>query len=918
MVELMFALALGLSLFAQEPPIQLTPVISGLNAPVDIQNAKDASNRLFIVEQSGVIRIAKNGVLNGAAFLDIRTRVKSGGEQGLLGLAFPPGFTTNRRFYVNYINLSGDTVIAMYSLTADNDIANPGSETILLTIDQPFDNHNGGQLRFGPDGFLYIGMGDGGGSGDPQGRAQNRQSLLGKMLRIDVESEPGSVRIPLTNPFAGSATTRPEIWALGFRNPWRFSFDRTTGDMWIGDVGQNSWEEISFQPASSSGGENYGWNTMEGAHCYQSANCNQQGLVLPVAEYVNGADCSVTGGFVYRGPASPSLQGTYFYGDFCSGKIWSVRRNGAQFINQLRLDSNLRITTFGEDEAGEVYLADGLTGTIHRLEATATNTGLTISSIPAGQRFMLDADPTPLTAPQTLSLTPGSTHTITWLNTETASARTIFSAWSDGNTANPRTVTIGQTPAALTGEFVSQVLLTRNFSAGGTVTVTPSNDGWYTVGSSIQAVAAPNAGFRFDGFSGCTSSTSSSVSFFINTPCALNAQFTMEQIAASGLRFVVVAPCRVADTRDAGRTGSFGPPRLSAGVRRDMAITQSACAIPASARAYSLNVTVVPAGSLGFLTIWPKGVAQPLVSTLNSSNSRVVANAAIVPAGEGGDISLFATDATEVIVDINGYFTDTAPDGLAFFTTAPCRPVDTRGESGQTGAFGPPILNNGVPRDFPLAQGPCALPASAAAYSLNATVVPETPLAYLTLWPSALPQPLVSTLNSFDGSVASNAAIVAVGSTRSVSAFASGRTHLILDSNGYFAAPSANGMLFYPVSPCRVADTRPSGGKSGGFGPPAMNGGSQREFPIPQSGCGIPAAARAYALNITVVPHAPLDYLTLWPADQPRPFVSTLNSFEGRTVANAALALAGANGAVSLYVTHTTDVVIDITGYFAP
>ncbi len=342
--------------------IRLTPVAAEIDAPTDIQHAGDGSGRLFLVQQNGLIRVLRNGSVEATPFLDIRTKTRAAGERGLLGLAFSPSFAQNGRFYVNYTNLSGTTIVAMYTAGSD-------TETILLQIAQPFSNHNGGQLRFGPDGYLYIGMGDGGSAGDPQNHGQNRNSLLGKMLRVDVESEPGRVRIPADNPFVNTAGTRPEIWALGLRNPWRFAFDRVTGDLWIADVGQNLYEEINFQAASSRGGENYGWNTMEGAHCFR-AGCNTQGLTLPVAEYGRGDGCSVTGGTVYRGRSAPGLRGTYVYADYCSGKIWGLERRGQQWVNRLLLESMAGITTFGEDENGELYVGNAGTDTVYRIEGS--------------------------------------------------------------------------------------------------------------------------------------------------------------------------------------------------------------------------------------------------------------------------------------------------------------------------------------------------------------------------------------------------------------------------------------------------------------------------------------------------------------------------------------------------------------------
>jgi uncharacterized protein (TIGR03437 family) len=349
---------------AQE--IQTVQVASGISAPTDIQNAGDGSGRLFFVQQDGIVRLFRNGAVAAQPFLDIRSKTRAGGEQGLLGLAFPPGFAQKQRFYVNYTDLKGDTVIAQYRVTASPDVADSASETVLLRIQQPFANHNGGQLRFGPDGYLYIGMGDGGSGGDPQNNGQSLGTLLGKLLRIDVESDPGLIRIPPDNPFLNRAGARAEIWAYGLRNPWRFSFDRATGDLFIADVGQGAWEEVDFQPAASRGGENYGWNRMEGTHCYQ-AGCSTQGLLLPVVEYSHSEGCSVTGGFVYRGTAWPGLRGVYLYGDYCSGRIWGLERQGTQWTNRLLLASGFTITTFGEDEAGELYVANVASGTIYRI-----------------------------------------------------------------------------------------------------------------------------------------------------------------------------------------------------------------------------------------------------------------------------------------------------------------------------------------------------------------------------------------------------------------------------------------------------------------------------------------------------------------------------------------------------------------------
>ncbi len=335
----------------------LEEVVSGIGRVTDIQSPHDGSGRLFLVQQPGIIRILRDGDLLPRPFLNIEGRVTSGGERGLLGLAFPPDFAARNYFYVNYTDASGATVVSRFVVSDDPATAEDGSERILLTVQQPFSNHNGGQIRFGPDGFLYIGMGDGGSANDPFNNAQNSMSLLGKMLRIDVEPNLEEYRIPRGNPFAGSPDIRSEIWALGLRNPWRFSFDRAAGDLWIGDVGQNTVEEIDFQPDSSSGGENYGWRVMEGFRC-RAPNCDPDDFTLPVLEYTRGQGQSVSGGFVYRGSRYPHARGVYVYGDFVSGRIWGLRfRDGAVTGNEL-LANGGSVSTFGEDEAGELYAAD--------------------------------------------------------------------------------------------------------------------------------------------------------------------------------------------------------------------------------------------------------------------------------------------------------------------------------------------------------------------------------------------------------------------------------------------------------------------------------------------------------------------------------------------------------------------------------
>jgi glucose/arabinose dehydrogenase len=342
-----------------------TPVASGLKQPVDIQNAGDGSGRLFIVERGGHIRILQNGLLLPTPFLDIQDRVNiSGVEQGLLGLVFHPDYASNGEFFVNYIDLNGDTVIARFHVSAgDPNQADPGSEVDLLHVNQPDANHNGGGLAFGPDGYLYIGLGDGGFEGDPQRTGQNLQTLLGKMLRIDV-NQGDQYTIPSDNPFA-SGGGLPEIWASGLRNPWRFSFDHLTGNLYIADVGQDAWEEVDFIPVGLPGGLNFGWSYYEGMHPYNDQPPANITFTWPVAEYSHAQDCAVTGGSVYRGTAYPEWQGVYFYGDYCSGTVWGLIRTGEDtWLTKELFSTGAKITTFGTDEGGELYLADYLSGTV--------------------------------------------------------------------------------------------------------------------------------------------------------------------------------------------------------------------------------------------------------------------------------------------------------------------------------------------------------------------------------------------------------------------------------------------------------------------------------------------------------------------------------------------------------------------------
>jgi glucose/arabinose dehydrogenase len=329
--------------------LRLMPVASGLEAPVDVTSTPSEPDRLYVVEQPGLIRTIDDGNLSPEPFLDIASDVQAGGEQGLLSIAFHPEYEANRLFYVDYTDLNGDTRVVEFQA---RDGAAPERKRELLFVDQPYANHNGGQLVFGPDGRLYVGMGDGGGGGDPEERAQDLSERLGKLLSLDVDA-------------AGSEW---RIEGYGLRNPWRFSFDRQTGDLWIGDVGQGEWEEIDFTSRESPGLENYGWDVYEGSHRFEDKELNPEGqLVMPVAEYSHDHGCSVTGGFVYRGDAIPAAQGRYFYGDYCSGNVWSLSLGQGAGADVRRHAFKVpALSSFGEDASGELYLVS-IEGKIFKL-----------------------------------------------------------------------------------------------------------------------------------------------------------------------------------------------------------------------------------------------------------------------------------------------------------------------------------------------------------------------------------------------------------------------------------------------------------------------------------------------------------------------------------------------------------------------
>jgi glucose/arabinose dehydrogenase len=358
------------------PKVGFETVVGGLTAPLAIANAHDGSNRLFVAEQGGRIRIVRDGRLGAAPFLDVSGEITSGGERGLLGVAFHPRYPADPRVFVDYTDRNGDTQVSSFEVDpGDPDRLDPASETHVLFQKQPFANHNGGALAFGPDGDLYISLGDGGSGGDPHGNGQSLTTLLGKILRIDVDHATADrpYAIPSDNPWADGADGRkPEIWLTGLRNPWRMSFDRLTGDLWIGDVGQSAWEEIDVQRAGVAGGTNFGWNRMEGSHCFQPATgCEDPSLTLPVTEYGHDQGCTVIGGNVHRGTAQPALAGRYVFADYCSGRVWAIDPStNASRAPTVVAETSHNFTAFGEDESGELYAVDISSGELLRVTAS--------------------------------------------------------------------------------------------------------------------------------------------------------------------------------------------------------------------------------------------------------------------------------------------------------------------------------------------------------------------------------------------------------------------------------------------------------------------------------------------------------------------------------------------------------------------
>lgn len=595
-------------------------------------------------------------------------------------------------------------------------------------------------------------------------------------------------------------------------------------------------------------------------------------------------------------------------------------------------------------------------GNANALAISASGATVTITQPVAPVLSSLNCSPASVTPPATSTCTvslSGTSSSTTTVNLSSGAAAAIVPTSVNitvGLTSTTFTVSTStvstSTPAVITATLGS---VSRNFTV--TLTTAPTCAYSLSTNSANPSSSAGSGSFDVSTSAGCSWTVTNNSTFItitggssgagngtvsysvtansgaarIGTLTIATQTFTVTQsgqTATAGLAFYPLTPCRIADTRvGSGLPSSFGAPYLSANTARDFPILDSACNVPSSALAYSLNIGALPHEALGFLTVWPAGFPLPLVGTLGSPTGHPVSNAALVPAGTSGAISLYANADTDVIIDIDGYFGPANQSlDLAFYTIPPCRVADTRTGSGLSGPFGSPSLSDGVTRTIPVPASACGLPSTALAYSLNLGALPQAPLGFLTAWPAGSAQPLVGTLGSPSGQPVSNAALVPAGTAGAINLYANAATDVTVDSNGYFAPPGSPGALtFYPLTPCRIADTRTVGsGLTGAFGPPTMTGGSTRAFPIPESSCNVPPTAQAYSLNIGVVAPGPVSYLTTWATGQPMPLFGTLSAPHGGIVSDATLVAAGTAGAINTFVTNTTDVIIDINGYFAP
>jgi len=651
-----------------------------------------------------------------------------------------------------------------------------------------------------------------------------------------------------------------------------------------------------------------------------SANSASTSVTMSAAETVVANFSSVTGVTIQTSP--PGLQFTVDGG---------AAQTAPQMLNLSQGSHTIAVTSPQAGAAGTQYVFTSWSDNGAASHSITVGTTAATYTATFKTQYQLTISASPAAGGTVTPNSGGFYDSASVVNiAATASGAYLFTGWT-GSVANAASASTTVTMSAAETVAATFAITTFTLSATSANVAASGGTGSVTVTASVATAtwtAVSNATSFLTITAGASGTGNGTVSYSVaanntfssrmGTLTIAGLTFTVTQagIATNGLGFYPVTPCRVMDTRTGqGKTGAYGPPSLTARSSRNIAIPGSGCNIPATAQAYSLNVTVAPPAALNYLTIWPTGQTQPVVSTLNSLSGAIVANAAIVPAGTNQSVSVYVSDATDAIIDINGYFAPPSGAALAFYPATPCRVADTRAGQGFTGQFGPPSMTAGQTRNFAIPASACNIPATAQAYSLNMTVAPPGPLTYLSAWPTGQTQPVVSTLNSLDGRVAANAAIVPAGTNGAVSLYTSNASDVIVDINGYFAPPGAPGALyFYAATPCRVVDTRAGQGFTGPYGPPSLGANSTRTFAM-NGACGLPSSAQAFSLNFTVVPPGPLTYLTTWPSGVAQPVVSTLNSLGGQVVANAAL-VPGTNGSISVFVSNATDLIVDVNGWF--
>jgi uncharacterized repeat protein (TIGR01451 family) len=874
--------------------IALVPIATGLSSPVAITNAHDGSGRLFITLQDGRVMIHDGCVVLLTPFLDIRPLVLSGGERGLLSIAFHPSFPATPYFYVYYTQQSdGSIVIARYRVSAGNpNLADPASAAILKVIPHPTNaNHNGGQLQFGPDGYLYIGTGDGGSGNDPTCNAQNNDTLLGRILRFDVDQSfntPPFYGIPPTNP---GTVGLPETWAKGVRNPWRFSFDRLTGDLLIGDVGQSAHEEVDFQPAGAPGGRNYGWKVMEGNSCTGTSTatctvtppaCFSASYTAPVLDYGHSASrCSITGGYRYRGSQIPTLVGNYVYADHCTGEIFQATDSGGIWASGAPFLSGFTISTFGEDEAGELYVAD-LSGAVHRIVTPGPQANLAVTKTD-GQATAVPGQPVTYTiavsnaGPATASAAtvvdtfPAALQNVNW--TCSASAGSSCCSIVGGNTSINRPV------AVLPGGTVTYTATaTINLAATGTL----SNTATVTAPASV---ADPNL------------ANNSATDTDTLTPLAdlritkTDGQATV--VPGSPITYTIVA-------------SNAGPSPVTGATVTDTLPVTVTLATWTCVGAGGGACTASGSGNINGTVNLPVGgtVTYTLTGTLSALATGSLSNTATVTAPGGvTDPNLANNSATDTNTTAQADLSITKTDGLTVAepgTTLTYTIVASNaGPNGATGA----MVADTLPAEITGATWTClgagggtCTPSGSG--HINDTVnLPAGGSVTYTLAGTISPS-LIGTL----GNTATVAPPVDV-------------TDLNPANNSATDTDTSPPVDYFTLAPCRVVDTR-GGAPIGG---PVLHGQETRVFTLAGI-CGIPTTAKAISINLTVTQPGTVGNVRLLPAGQPVPNVSSINYGAGQTRANNAIVALNPSGAMAAFVAQaagtTVHLIIDVNGYF--